>query len=102
MFARLVPFVYNSRDSLVLVFQDLVMTVVQNGAPVQVLGVNYTLTTPYVEADLAKLSYVQSGNVVTLVHPSYAPRELKRIANDNWTIGRLFSARRSRRPPRRR
>jgi hypothetical protein len=87
MFARLVPFVYNSRDSLVLVFQDLVMTVVKNGAPVQVLGVNYTLTTPYVAADLAKLSYVQSGNTVTLVHPSYAPRELKRIADDNWTIG---------------
>lgn len=86
MFARCIPFVYNSRDSLVLVFQNELVTFVRNGAPVQVGGVNYTVETPYTVDDLPRLSYVQSGNVVTLVHPSHPPQELTRIANDNWTI----------------
>ena len=85
-FGRNIPFVFNSRDTLVLVFQDLSVSFIKNGAPILVAGLPYTVVTPYTAADLGKLSYVQSGNVVTLVHPSYAPRELTRIADNNWTL----------------
>ena len=46
----------------------------------------YTITTPYVEADLPELRYVQSADIVTLTHPTYAPRELARTGDTAWTL----------------
>lgn len=46
----------------------------------------YTISTPYVEADLQEIQYVQSADVVTLVHPNYAPRELSRTGHTSWTL----------------
>ena len=46
----------------------------------------YEITTPYLAADLFDLEYAQSGDVLTIVHPAYAPRELVRITNTNWTL----------------
>jgi len=46
----------------------------------------FEITTPYVEADLPNLKFVQSADVVTLVHPNYAPRELARTGHTTWTL----------------
>lgn len=46
----------------------------------------FTLTTPYVQADLLLLKYVQSADIMTLVHPSYDARELSRTAHDAWSL----------------
>lgn len=46
----------------------------------------YTITTPYVEADLAALNFTQSGDVVTITHPSYKPRDLTRTGHTAWTL----------------
>ena len=46
----------------------------------------YEVATPYLEADVDDLHHVQSADVLTLVHPSYAPRELKRLSAANWTL----------------
>jgi len=46
----------------------------------------YTVTTPYVTADLALLKYVQSADTMTLTHPSYAPRNLTRTGHTAWTL----------------
>lgn len=46
----------------------------------------YTLTTPYVIADVPFLKFTQSADVMTITHPSYAPRDLARITGDNWTL----------------
>jgi len=46
----------------------------------------YEVTTPYLEADLFDLHYVQSADVMTIVHPSYAVRELSRLAAVSWTL----------------
>lgn len=46
----------------------------------------YQLVTPYAAADLFSLHYVQSADVLTLVHPSYAPRELRRNGATNWSL----------------
>jgi len=46
----------------------------------------YTLTTPYAIEDLDELKYVQSADVMTLVHPSYPVQELSRTDHDEWTI----------------
>jgi hypothetical protein len=41
---------------------------------------------PYLEADLFDLHFVQSADVLTIVHPSYAPRELRRLGAVNWAL----------------
>lgn len=46
----------------------------------------YTLTTPYVAADLFNLHYAQDSDVLTIVHPGYAARELRRLGATNWTL----------------
>ena len=46
----------------------------------------YEIATPYLEADLADLKFVQSADVITIVHPTYAPRQIARTADDNWTL----------------
>jgi hypothetical protein len=46
----------------------------------------YEIVTPYLEADLAELQYVQSADVVTIVHPNYAPRDLSRTGHIIWSL----------------
>lgn len=46
----------------------------------------YEIPSPYIEADLFDLHYVQSADVLTLVHPNYAPRELRRIGATEWEL----------------
>lgn len=46
----------------------------------------YEIASPYLEADLQDIHYTQSADVMTLTHPSYDKRELKRIGATNWTL----------------
>lgn len=46
----------------------------------------YEIPTPYAEADLFAIHYVQSQDVLTIVHPSYAPRELRRYGATDWRL----------------
>jgi len=47
----------------------------------------YEVVTPWAAVDLMAINYAQSGDVMTLVHPSYNPQELIRIDNDTWFLG---------------
>lgn len=46
----------------------------------------YQIATPYAEADLFDIHYVQSADVMTLVHPNYPPAELRRYGATNWRL----------------
>ena len=52
----------------------------------------YTLVTPYLEADLFDLHFVQSADVLTIVHPTYAPRELRRLSAASWQLATITFA----------
>lgn len=52
----------------------------------------YTISTPYAEADLATLKFVQSADVITIAHPTYAPRNLSRSGHTNWTLSTITFA----------
>lgn len=89
--ARLIPFKFNDEQTYVLEFGNLYMRVYRNGGVVlntsgPNVGLPFELVTPYTAADLFDLNYTQSADVMTIVHPSYEPRELSRLANDNWTL----------------
>ena len=46
----------------------------------------FTLTTDYQQEDLRRVKFVQTADVMTLVHPDYPVRELSRLAVNNWTL----------------
>lgn len=52
----------------------------------------YEVATPYLEADLFELNFVQSADVLTIVHPDYAPRELARAGATSWTLSTITFA----------
>lgn len=55
-------------------------------------GSVYEIPTPYAVADLQDLQFVQSGDIVTIVHPSYAPRDLARTGHTAWTLTQVATA----------
>lgn len=49
----------------------------------------YEVPNPYAEADLFDIHYTQSADVLTLVHPSYPPAELKRLSATSWVYSAI-------------
>lgn len=49
----------------------------------------YKITTPYAAADLFRLKYVQSADVMTITHPDYQQRELTRTDHDAWALSAI-------------
>lgn len=49
-------------------------------------GTIYEIPTPYAEADLFSVHFVQAADVLTLVHPIYAPSELRRLGGTDWVL----------------
>ena len=60
-------------------------TAYSSGGSAQSDGI-FELVTPYTEAQLSRLGYTQSADVMTIVHPSHDPRNLNRLADDDWTL----------------
>ncbi|MEN9709574.1 MAG: hypothetical protein RIQ68_1982, partial [Pseudomonadota bacterium] len=46
----------------------------------------YEIPSPYVEADIFDIHHVQSADILTLVHPNYPPKELRRLGATKWTL----------------
>ena len=46
----------------------------------------YEIPHPYQQAELFDVHYVQSADVMTLVHPNHAPRELRRLSATKWEL----------------
>jgi hypothetical protein len=49
----------------------------------------YEVPNPYAAADLFGIHYVQSADVLTLVHPNYPPAELDRRGATEWTYAAI-------------
>ena len=84
--ARLIPFQFNTDQSYILLFEDLTMRVIKDGNYIESGGSPYEIATPYTEAQLPRLQFVQDADVMTLVHPMHDPRDLSRLADDNWSL----------------
>lgn len=85
--ARLIPFNFSISQTMVLEFGEKYVRFHTQGQTV--LGANgqpYEIATPYLEADLFEIHYVQSADVMTLVHPNYPPKELRRYGATDWRL----------------
>lgn len=83
---RLIPFTYSTDQTMVIELGNQYVRFHTQGATLMSGGIPYEIVSPYLEADLFNIHYVQSGDVLTLVHPSYAPRELRRLGATSWTL----------------
>ncbi len=90
---RLIPFIFNETgngQSYVLEFGNQYIAFYQNGGVVSASPPTpYTISSPYLQADLADLQFAQSADVITIVHRNYAPRQLSRISATNWTLSTI-------------
>ena len=85
--ARLIPFTFSTTQTMVIELGAGYFRFHTQGATLEASpGTPYEISNPYAEADLLDIHYVQSADVLTLVHPNYAPRELRRVGATNWTL----------------
>jgi hypothetical protein len=82
----LIPFTYSTTQTMVIELSPGYIRFHTQGGTLLSGGVPYEIANPYAEADIFDIHYVQSADVMTLVHPNYAPRELRRLGATNWTL----------------
>lgn len=83
--SRLIPFTFNNSQTVIIElgdkyarFHSMGLTVLgDDGLPLEI-------STPWSEADLFDLHYVQSADVMTITHPDYPPTELRRYGATDW------------------
>lgn len=84
---RLIPFTYSTDQTMVIELGAGYFRFHTQGATLEASpGVPYEIANPYAEADLFDIHYVQSADVLTLVHPNHAPRELRRLGALSWSL----------------
>lgn len=84
--SRLIPYIYSDTVSFVLEFGNNVLRFYTNGEQEMSGGSPLQLATPWATADLPQLQFAQLGSVLTLTHPSYAPRDLTRSSGGVWSL----------------
>jgi len=89
----LLTFVFNASQTYVIEAGDQYFRFYKNGARIESPpGTPVEIATPYLAADLADLQWVQSADVVTITHRSYAPRELRRSSDIAWALTTITTA----------
>jgi hypothetical protein len=86
--SRMIPFTFSTTQTMALEFGVGYIRFHTNGQTLLTADGTaiYEVATPYAEVDLFDLHYVQSADVMTIVHPNYAPMELRRLGASNWTL----------------
>ena len=85
--ARLIPFQFSVTQSYIVELGDRIARFYANRGQLLSGGSAYSITTPYLEADLFNLQFAQDADTMWIVHPSYKPRKLTRNATsfDSYT-----------------
>lgn len=83
---RLIPFAYNTTQTMVIEVGAGYFRFHTNGATLLSDDAPYELSNPFAEADLFDIHYVQSADIMTLTHPNYPPQELRRAGPVLWFL----------------
>jgi len=79
---RLITFKYNRDQAYMLEVGDLYMRVFKDGVRVG----SFEIVTPYTDAMLDDIGYVQGADTMFLVHPEVPTQRLQRFGDDNWRL----------------
>jgi hypothetical protein len=77
---RLVSFEFNTEQTYLLVLTDLFTDVYRDGAKVA------SFATPWTEANIKMLNWVQTADSLLVVHPDVPPKKVTRTSDTAWTI----------------
>ncbi len=84
---RLIPFEYSTEQAYIIEVGNLYMRFYKDGGQITNDDDSiYEVTTEYVEDDLFELQYVQSADMMYIVHPDYPPASLTRADHNDWTL----------------
>lgn len=84
--AILIPMSFTNEPSIHIEVGHQYMRFFVDGRPIIKNGVPYEIAAPYELADLPNIRYVQSADVLYIVDGHHRPKQLKRYANDNWSL----------------
>ena len=83
---RLIPFTYNFTQTMCIEIGAGYFRFHSQAGTLLTGGVPYEVANSYAQADLMSLHYVQSADVLTIVHPNYPVAELRRLGALSWTL----------------
>lgn len=83
---RLIPFSFNAQQTYVIELGHQYARFHRDGAQLVTGGAPVEVSTPWTEDELFQIKYVQSADVLTLLHPDHKPRELRRTSDTSWTL----------------
>lgn len=84
---RLIDFQFSKDQTYVIELTDkCARLLVRGGMILDSNGVPIEIVTPYSENDLFSIKFIQSADVLTLVHEKYPPHQLKRYAENDWKL----------------
>lgn len=85
---RLIPFTYSANQTMVIELGDKYARFHTQGKTLmdEAGAAPYEIETPWSADDLFELHYTQNADVMTVVHPSYAPQEIRRYSLTDWRI----------------
>jgi len=87
---RLIPFIYSNAIAYVIEMGDEVFRFFYDGGIVlDGASAIVETVTPYVEADLFEVQFIQSLDVMYLTHQDYAPRTLSRTSASEFTLAAI-------------
>lgn len=84
--SRLIPFQFSTTQAYIIEVGDQYMRFYKDRGQILDGASPYELATPYLEADIFDLQFVQDADTMYIVHPSYKPRKLTRTGHTSWTL----------------
>ncbi|WP_431482238.1 hypothetical protein [Pseudomonas solani] len=85
--SRLIPYVFNKSQAFVMEFGDLYVRFYNpDGTRIEVMGVPFELVSPYTEAMLFDIDYVQGADTMFVFHQDVPTHRLRRISNTEWSL----------------
>lgn len=85
---RLIPFVYSADQQVIVGIFNKKLRFYSNGQTLMKSdgSAPYEVTAPWREEDIFDIHYTQNADIMTLVHPSYPPQELRRYSMTDWRL----------------
>ena len=84
---KLIPFTFSADQTMVLEFgEGYVRFHTQGQTLLTEEGAPYEVSTDFTADEVFDIHYVQSADVLTLVHPNHPPKELRRYGATDWRL----------------
>ena len=85
--SRLIPYVFNKSQAFMMEFGDLYIRFYNaDGTQIKVSGTPVEVVSPYTEAMLFDIDYVQGADTMFIFHPSVPVYRLRRVSNTEWSL----------------